>query len=179
MHRLYGRSTPPRVSRERRQLLSKLTARAGDTYPKEYPWRAEKEALSVLECVRMVATEIEMAAPGFAPVTPPQRVSTAPSSPLGGPGIELHEVCSAAVADGLPGIGADAEVLGGVVADGAQTGTGADLASFGAVASGILDEEGQSAVADVLQPGIGADAEVLAAVASGILDEEGQYRRLH
>ena len=109
--------------------MTKLTARAGDTYPKEYPWRGEKEALSVLECVRMVATEIEMAAPGFTPVTPPQRVSTAPSSPLGG-----------------------------------------------AVASGILDEEGQTAVADVLQPGIDADAEVLAAVASGTLDEEGQYQ---
>ena len=140
------------------------------------PGEQRRRRCRVLECVRMVATDIEMAAPGFAPVTPPQRVSTAPSSPLGGPGIELHEVCSAAVADGLPGIGADAEVLGGVVADGAQTGTGADSASFGAVASGILDEEGQSAVADVLQPGIDADAEVLAAVASGTLDEEGQYQ---
>ena len=99
-HRLYGSLTPPRVCRDRRQILSKLIARAGNTYPKDYPWTAEKESLSVLECVRMVAIGIEMAQPGFAPVTPPAQVSMAPTSPVEAPGIELDEVPSAAVADG-------------------------------------------------------------------------------
>ena len=73
----------------------------------------------------MVAIEIEMAKPGFAPVTPPKQVSMAPTSPVEAPGIELDEVPSAAEADGLqPGIGADEDALG-------------------AVSSGILDAEDQ------------------------------------
>ena len=133
-HRLNGSLTPNRVSRDRRRFLSKLTARAGNWYPDKYPWTAEKESQSILECVRIVAMEVEMAKPGFAPVTPPKRVSMAPTSPVEAmeptspveaPGIELDEDPAASVADGLqPGIGADEEALY-------------------AVASGILDEEGQ------------------------------------
>jgi len=97
-HCLHGSLTPPRVSRDRRRFLSKLTNKAGNWYPDEYPWTAEKESQSILECVRMVAIEIEMAKPGFAPVTPPKQVSMAPGSP-----VVTESLCGKRASIALPG----------------------------------------------------------------------------